>query len=75
MNEPKLCQDCGDPIPAKRLIAKPDAVYCVGCQEKLGDNRLNANSRSVRNALLERSERDGGQYQNAPEPHECLKLK
>lgn len=27
------CQDCDEPIPAKRLAAKPDALYCVVCQQ------------------------------------------
>ncbi|MEX0732858.1 MAG: TraR/DksA C4-type zinc finger protein [Aquisalimonadaceae bacterium] len=27
------CIDCGDPIPAGRLAAKPDAARCTECQE------------------------------------------
>jgi len=27
------CVDCGEPIPAARLVANPAAVRCVGCQE------------------------------------------
>lgn len=30
----KCCVDCEEPIPAKRLIANPDAVRCVGCQSE-----------------------------------------
>lgn len=28
----RYCLDCGDPIPNKRLEARPDAVRCVECQ-------------------------------------------
>jgi len=28
-----LCDTCGDPIPAGRLVALPDAVFCVPCAE------------------------------------------
>jgi DnaK suppressor protein len=28
------CVDCGQPIPAGRLEARPDASRCVGCQAK-----------------------------------------
>lgn len=28
----KCCIDCEQPIPAKRLIANPDAVRCISCQ-------------------------------------------
>ncbi len=28
-----LCQDCGAPIPAARLVANPAAVRCTACQE------------------------------------------
>ncbi len=28
----RLCRYCNRPIPAIRLAAKPDALYCVGCQ-------------------------------------------
>ena len=28
------CQRCGDPIPAKRLAAVPDATKCVPCQRR-----------------------------------------
>lgn len=30
----KDCSDCGEPIPAKRLKANPQATRCVECQEK-----------------------------------------
>ena len=30
-----LCQDCQEPISAKRLEALPWARYCVQCQEKV----------------------------------------
>lgn len=68
------CSECDEPISAKRLAAVPDATMCVRCQRD-NDVLVSADSRAVRNALVERSERDGGQYQNRPEPHECLKLK
>lgn len=27
-----ICSDCGEPIPAKRLKANPQATRCVECQ-------------------------------------------
>ena len=30
---PRSCYDCGEPISAKRLQAKPSAVRCTACQE------------------------------------------
>jgi DnaK suppressor protein len=30
-----LCDECGQPIPEKRLLALPHAKYCVACQEKM----------------------------------------
>ena len=31
-----ICANCGRPIPAARLEARPFAEYCVACAEKLG---------------------------------------
>jgi DnaK suppressor protein len=31
-----LCQECGEPISAKRLQAVPWAKFCVRCQEMVG---------------------------------------
>lgn len=31
-----VCAECGLPIPAARLEARPFATYCVACAEKLG---------------------------------------
>lgn len=31
-----LCANCGRPIPAGRLEARPFATHCVACAEKLG---------------------------------------
>ena len=31
-----FCANCGRPIPAGRLEARPFAEYCVSCAEKLG---------------------------------------
>lgn len=31
-----ICANCGRPIPAGRLEARPFAEYCVACAEKLG---------------------------------------
>ena len=28
-----ICEDCGDDISQKRLIARPTACLCIGCQE------------------------------------------
>ena len=30
-----VCSECGEPIPARRLAAMPDATTCVACQERL----------------------------------------
>lgn len=30
-----LCADCGEPIPAARLAAIPNAARCVACQSEL----------------------------------------
>lgn len=30
-----LCEECGEPIPIKRLMILPDATYCVPCQRNL----------------------------------------
>jgi len=30
-----LCTECGEPIPARRLLAVPDATTCVACQARL----------------------------------------
>ncbi len=29
------CQECGQPIPAERLAARPEATLCVECQRRL----------------------------------------
>lgn len=31
----KVCEECGDAIPSKRLKLLPRAEYCVDCQDKL----------------------------------------
>ena len=73
MPQAKYCIECDEPIPAKRLAAVPDAQYCVVCQAAIGDTPLRANNSIVQDALVELSERDGGEMQNPPEPHECLR--
>jgi phage/conjugal plasmid C-4 type zinc finger TraR family protein len=30
-----MCQECGQPIPAERLQARPEATLCVACQRHL----------------------------------------
>ena len=32
-----VCTECGGAIPAKRLLAVPDAATCVACQSRLED--------------------------------------
>lgn len=32
-----LCLKCLEPIPPKRLEAKPDSTHCVGCLSELED--------------------------------------
>lgn len=34
-----ICQDCGEPIPEKRMNAVPGATRCIGCQEAHDDKR------------------------------------
>lgn len=34
-----LCRVCRKPIPAKRLRALPGVTTCVGCQERLEEDR------------------------------------
>jgi DnaK suppressor protein len=29
------CEECGEPVPTKRLEVVPRAAYCVGCQEQM----------------------------------------
>jgi phage/conjugal plasmid C-4 type zinc finger TraR family protein len=31
----RICEDCGNPIPAARLKVNPQATRCIGCQEKI----------------------------------------
>jgi phage/conjugal plasmid C-4 type zinc finger TraR family protein len=33
------CKDCGEPIPKKRLKAKPGAERCIGCQTNYEQRR------------------------------------
>jgi DnaK suppressor protein len=33
------CQECGQPIPAERLAARPEATLCVECQRRLESGR------------------------------------
>jgi DnaK suppressor protein len=35
-----ICAECGEAIPAKRLVAVPDATTCLACQERLERTRL-----------------------------------
>ena len=35
-----ICAECGDWIPPKRLVAVPDAMTCLACQERLERTRL-----------------------------------
>lgn len=37
LNSFRLCEQCEEPIPARRLQAKPDAKLCVPCLQKNGD--------------------------------------
>ena len=34
-----VCAECGDSIPSKRLVAVPDAMACLACQERLERTR------------------------------------
>jgi RNA polymerase-binding protein DksA len=34
-----VCQECGRPIPAERLEARPEATLCVDCQRRLEQGR------------------------------------
>lgn len=35
----RVCEDCGDPIEAARLVAQPKAHRCIACQ-RLTERRL-----------------------------------
>jgi uncharacterized paraquat-inducible protein A len=35
LSTPRLCIECEEPIPLKRLNAHPNAHTCIPCQEKL----------------------------------------
>lgn len=39
INGSKHCVDCGKPIPKERLEARPDAIRCCPCQQKLHPQR------------------------------------
>lgn len=34
---PRMCMDCADPIPFQRIMANPEALRCVACQEDWED--------------------------------------
>lgn len=33
-DQPRRCADCGEAIPASRLVANPHAGRCLDCQEE-----------------------------------------
>lgn len=35
---PRLCLDCGEPIPFQRILANAEALRCVTCQEEWEDS-------------------------------------
>lgn len=35
-----ICENCGEPIPEKRLRAMPEARYCIQCQTKADHGQL-----------------------------------
>jgi DnaK suppressor protein len=41
-----LCSECGALIPAKRLVAVPDATTCVACQDRLEHTGAAARARA-----------------------------
>ncbi|MCW8878908.1 MAG: TraR/DksA C4-type zinc finger protein [Kangiellaceae bacterium] len=32
-----VCEECGEEIGIKRLMVKPESIYCIGCQQELED--------------------------------------
>ena len=58
----RQCESCNEPIPAKRLTAKPDATRCVVCQAARDlDPREVFGERLDRVQVVE-SEVNGGQF-------------
>jgi phage/conjugal plasmid C-4 type zinc finger TraR family protein len=49
-----LCEECGDPIPAKRLLILPEATLCVSCQRETEKSATLRNRPSRHTRRLER---------------------
>lgn len=35
-----ICANCGKPIPKKRILAIPTAIYCITCQQEYEEGNL-----------------------------------
>ncbi len=46
-----ICEDCGDEIPVKRLRVRPDAAFCLNCQETAERERMMTKSTSKSSKL------------------------
>ncbi len=64
---PRLCGECGQPIPQKRLAAVPDADSCVDCASQ-HDAPVRVGHRLVMKSLVQHAEYDLEHH--LPEPHE-----
>jgi RNA polymerase-binding transcription factor DksA len=64
---PRLCEECDQPIPQKRLAAVPDARLCVQCAAQ-HEMPVQAGDRLVMNSLVQHAEYDLEHH--LPEPHE-----
>ena len=49
-----ICEDCDDEIPVKRLRARPDASYCLLCQET-AEREIAQGQRAAMNKLAART--------------------
>ena len=52
------CEDCGEPISAKRLRVVPEALYCVQCQDNSEKRGINF----VPQASLDPADTEGRRY-------------
>ena len=37
---PADCEDCGEPIPERRLAAAPGCIRCIACQREFESRRI-----------------------------------
>ncbi len=42
-----ICQECGEPISLKRLLAIPWATLCIACQDRVGTTTVDRDERAA----------------------------